>query len=266
MLNRFSAQHSVLSIIFIAGLVAGNVVAQDSESEEERPFLQSIRNALQAENRSEGEVTRDENRLPVETLDFFGIDENMHVLELIPGAGWYTKLLAPALSDHGKLYEALGTRRLEESGLLDEAGFEAVELLAIDAEISQSETGRGATIGPFSLGVTNIDAVLTFRNVHNFDAVGRANMHAAVFAALNSGGIYGVVDHTRRHMEPDNGENRRRVDPVLTIKEMLEAGFEFADYADLHFRPDDELRYEVGRKSVTGNTDRFTFLFRKPAN
>ena len=48
------------------------------------------------------------------------------------------------------------------------------------------------------------------------------------------------------------------------IKEALAAGFEFVDYTDLHYRADDELEYEVGRRSVSGNTDRFTFLFRKP--
>jgi predicted methyltransferase len=51
---------------------------------------------------------------------------------------------------------------------------------------------------------------------------------------------------------------------VLVIKEVQAAGFEFVDYSDLHYRADDELEYEVGRRSVTGNTDRFTFLFRKP--
>jgi len=105
---------------------------------------------------------------------------------------------------------------------------------------------------------------LTFRNVHNFDAAGRKNMNTAVFNALKSGGIYGVVDHTRRHMEPFTQENRRRADPVEIIQEALEAGFEFVAYSDLHYRADDELRYEVGRKTVTGNTDRFTLKFRKP--
>ena len=67
-------------------------------------------------------------------------------------------------------------------------------------------------------------------------------------------------------MEADSGENRRRMDPVLAIKEIEAAGFEFVDFSDLHFRADDELRYEVGRKTVTGNTDRWTLKFRKPAN
>jgi predicted methyltransferase len=85
-----------------------------------------------------------------------------------------------------------------------------------------------------------------------------------VFKALKSGGLYGVVDHTKRHMEPENVENRRRIDPVLVIKEMQDAGFELVEFSDLHYRADDELEYEVGRRSVTGNTDRFTMLFRKP--
>jgi predicted methyltransferase len=106
--------------------------------------------------------------------------------------------------------------------------------------------------------------VLTFRNLHNFTPAGRANLHKAAFDALKSGGLYGVKDHTRRHMEPDNRENGRRMDPVLAIKEIQAAGFELVNFSDLHYKPDDELRYEVGRKSVSGNTDRFTLLFRKP--
>ena len=86
----------------------------------------------------------------------------------------------------------------------------------------------------------------------------------AAFAALKPGGLYGVVDHTRRHMEPDWSENWRRMDPVAMIIEIQAAGFELVAASDLHFRPDDELEYEVGRASVTGNTDRFTLLFHKP--
>jgi len=89
-------------------------------------------------------------------------------------------------------------------------------------------------------------------------------MNKGAFDALKAGGIYGVVDHTRRHMESDSRENRRRFDAVKAIKEIQAAGFEFVDFSDLHARADDELRYEVGRKTVTGNTDRWTLKFRKP--
>ena len=107
----------------------------------------------------------------------------------------------------------------------------------------------------FEFDVSDLDMVLTFRNLHNFGPQARNMMNQAVFKSLKSGGLYGVVDHTSRHMEPSDTENRRRIDPVLVIKEMLDLGFEFVDYSDLHFRADDELEYEVGRRSVSGNTD-----------
>jgi len=148
--------------------------------------------------------------------------------------------------------------------VLTEPGFEQVELLETDDNLRRPEGSRFYHLDDFDLGVSGLDMVLTFRNMHNFDAESRDRLNKQVFRALKSGGIYGVVDHTMRHMEPANYENRRRIDPVLVIKELLQLGFEFVDYSDLHYRADDELEYEVGRRSVSGNTDRFTLLFRKP--
>jgi len=134
--------------------------------------------------------------------------------------------------------------------------------LAADTKIERGP--NGASMKALNLGVKRVDLVLTFRNLHNFDAPSRKVMNEAVFTALKRGGMYGVVDHTRRHMQEGDSENRRRMDPVLAIKEIQDAGFELVDYSDLHYRLDDELRYEVGRRSVSGNTDRFTLLFKKP--
>lgn len=224
---------------------------------------ETVNEALAAESRPDAHRERDRNRRPLQTLQFFGLENDMRVLELLPGGGWYTRVLAPVLADNGKLYVALGTSRVAE-GLLNEPGFENVEVIETDANVRREPGARYYTADAFEFGVENLDMVLTFRNVHNFDEEGRARMHEAAFSALRSGGVYGVVDHTRRHMEPETPENRRRIDPVLTIKEVQAAGFEFVDYSDLHYRADDELEYEVGRRSVSGNTDRFTFLFRKP--
>lgn len=217
--------------------------------------------AIANESRPAADMARDDNRKPKETLEFLRLQDDFRVIELIPGGGWYTRILAPVLKDKGQLYVAVGTRRVEE-GLVGQPGFEAVKVLPIAAQ--PTPEGRFYSIGAFDLGVTGVDLVLTFRNLHNFTEAGRANLNKAAFKALKPGGYYGVVDHTRRHMGPDTDENRRRLDPVQAIKEIEEAGFEFVDYSTLHYRPDDELRYEVGRKTVTGNTDRFTFLFRKP--
>ncbi|MEM8816236.1 MAG: methyltransferase [Pseudomonadota bacterium] len=219
--------------------------------------------ALAAESRPEADRERDRNRRPLQTLEFFGLEDDMRVLELIPGGGWYTRVLAPVLADNGKLYVAMGTGRVEDT-VLREPGFEKVEVIETAANIRREPGARYYSADEFELDVSDIDLALTFRNVHNFDKEGRDRMNRAVFEALRSGGLYGVVDHTKRHMEGETPENRRRIDPVLVIKEMLDSGFEFVGYSDLHYRADDELEYEVGRRSVSGNTDRFTFLFRKP--
>ncbi|HMB39791.1 MAG TPA: hypothetical protein VKO85_11985 [Wenzhouxiangellaceae bacterium] len=247
----------------IFALLAVPALAQQ-EAVAERPFLQSLRTAMEADVRTETERERDANRLPVETLDFFGLDGTMTVVELIPGGGWYTRLLAPALRDEGKLYISIGAGRVAGAEFFGTAPFDRIEVLEPELEAGRDEESGLTSIEPFDLGVENVDAVLTFRNLHNLSVEGRDSMNRAAFDALKPGGIYGVVDHTRRHMQPDEPENRRRVDPVLMIKEIQAAGFGFEDFSDLHYRLDDELRYEVGRKTVTGNTDRFTFLFRKP--
>ena len=219
--------------------------------------------ALAAESRPAADRERDRNRRPLETLNFFGMKDNMRVLELMPGGGWYTRVLAPVLAENGKLYVAIGTGTVKER-VLGEPGFDRVEVLDAGDNFRRSDMRGVYLVDDMDFGVTGLDMAVTFRNLHNFEADSRARINSAVFKALKRGGLYGVVDHTRRHMEPDYSENRRRIDPVLVIKEILDQGFEFVDYADLHYRADDELEYEVGRKTVTGNTDRFTLLFRKP--
>ena len=219
--------------------------------------------ALAAESRPEADRERDRNRRPLDTLTFFGLQDDMRVLELLPGGGWYTRVLAPVLAENGTLYVSIGTNRVKTT-VLTEPGFEEVVVLENNANVRRPDGARYYAMDDSDFGVSDLDMVLTFRNLHNFDAESRARMNRQVFKALKSGGLYGVVDHTKRHMEPENVENRRRIDPVLVIKEMQDVGFELVEFSDLHYRADDELEYEVGRRSVSGNTDRFTMLFRKP--
>lgn len=221
-----------------------------------------IRAAMASDIRDPAEIERDANRRPVETLEFFGLRDDMKIVELLPGGGWYTKLLAPVMAENGEFYVAVGTGRVKET-LAGKAGFEKMNIVAEDAKVYRPEGAPAYVLETTGLGVTDADMVLTFRNYHNFGPEGRAAMNKAAWDALKPGGVYAVVDHSRRHMEGDNSENGRRMDPVLAIKEIQAAGFELADFSDLHYRPDDELRYEVGRKSVTGNTDRFTLKFVK---
>ena len=245
----------VTSIAVLALLFAVDAGAQTLE--------EKISAAMASEARTDAERERDRNRRPQETLEFFQLSDDMRVLELIPGGGWYTKILAPVMRENGELHVALGTDRVRDN-IVPMDGFDHINVIEVDAELARTEPWGFRDVSGLDLGVTDIDLALTFRNMHNFSEQGRATINAAVFDALKPGGLYGVVDHTRRHMEPVTAENRRRADVVVIIKEVLDAGFELVDYSDLHYRPDDELRFEVGRKSVTGNSDRFTLLFRKP--
>lgn len=248
----------IVTLMLSIGSVA---LAQQST---DSPLQVAVESALAAEIRSDKEKERDRNRKPLKTLEFFGIEPNMKVLELFPGGGWYTKVLAPVLREEGELHVALGTSRVSKNLVGQADGFDRVNVIETDAKFDKGELPGTNSISNFEFDQKGFDAALTFRNMHNFDAPSRRIINEQVFRSLKKGGIYGVVDHTRRHMEPHTMENRRRADPVMIIKELIDLGFEFDGYSDLHYRADDELRFEVGRKSVTGNSDRFTLLFRKP--
>lgn len=219
-----------------------------------------IKQGMTAKSRPEKDQARDANRKPLETLGFFGLQKDMTVIELIPGGGWYTRILAPVLREHGQLYLAYGTGNVAQ-GLLKEKSFNKVKIIAKNSKSYRPEGAKFYALENAGIEVDNVDMVLTFRNYHNFGAEGRKAMNKAAYAALKKGGIYGVVDHTRRHMEPGSSENRRRFDPVLAIKEIEAAGFEFVDFSDLHYRPVDKMNLEVG--DISGRTDRWTLKFRK---
>lgn len=244
----------ITGMLMLSGLCA---FAQDNE------VGAKIQAAMAADIRTEADVARDRNRKAPETLAFFQLKDDMRVMELLPGGGWYTKILAPVLRENGEFYVAIGIDNVRMN-LQPETGFDHIEIIEIGVELERNGPFGTRDVAPFDFDVRDLDLVVTFRNMHNFTPEGRANVNAAVFESLGSGGLYGVIDHTARHMEPLTNENRRRTDVVEIILEVQAAGFELVDSSDLHYRPDDELRYEVGRKSVTGNTDRYTLLFRKP--
>jgi predicted methyltransferase len=246
---------TALALTLVATGAAGITHAAEADFANTRARLEM---AMEGPSRTPAEIARDfTERKPVETLEFFRFRHDMRVLELIPGAGWYTKLLAPTLRGSGKLYVAINTDTVEQQ-VLNQPGFDEVSVL----RLPDGMTLRN--LSPFQFDVSNLDMVLTFRNLHNMSPESRAVLNKAVFDSLKPGGLYGIKDHTRRHMEAETRENGRRLDPVLVIKELLDAGFEFVDFSTLHASPVDALTLEVGDEAVTGQTDRFTLLFRKP--
>jgi predicted methyltransferase len=227
------------------------------------PFQQRVLEAMQGDIRTPEERARDVNRMPAEILEFFRMREDMRVIEILPAGGWFTKILAPVLKAEGKLYvvHPPGFYADAYRRIADLPGLEEVE------EIGWGSTTQGSG-GPFGPSgrwdVEPVDMAVTFRNYHNFSPADRAAVNRSVFDALKPGGLYGIVDHTRRHNEPQTRENGRRVDPVLVIKEVQDAGFELADFSNLYYRPNDALALEVANPEVNDRTDRIALLFRKP--
>jgi predicted methyltransferase len=227
------------------------------------PFQQRVLEAMQGEIRTPEERARDVNRLPAEILEFFRMRDDMRVIEVLPAGGWFTKILAPVLAENGKLYvtHPVGFYADAFQRVANLPGLEKVEEIGWGA----SASGSGGPFGPSGRwDVAPVDMAVTFRNYHNFSPADRAAVNRSTFDALKAGGYYGIVDHTRRHNEPDSRENARRVDPVLVIKEVQDAGFEFVDFSNLYYRPNDALELEVADPAVNDRTDRIALLFRKP--
>lgn len=213
---------------------------------------------------SEAEQAREAERQPADVLTFFRLREDMKVMELLPFGGWYSKILAQVLQGSGKLYVTqpeVGSYSEDMRAMLALPGMEDVQEIPWGRTPAAGESPWSAS-GTWE--VEPLDLVLTFRNYHNFNYDDRMAINKSAFAALKSGGYYGIVDHTRRHMEAGTRANGRRVDPVLVIKEVQDSGFVLEDYSSVLARPQDELKLEVGQPEVVGQTDRFVLLFRKP--
>jgi predicted methyltransferase len=254
-MNRIASSLNLLLTLLV---MSSTLSAQQATTIE-----QQVRQVLPSGIRTDDERNHVDNyRKPAETLAFFGLRNDMRVLELIPGGGYYTKILGQVLAENGKLYLGANTAAVAEK--LPEWGLDKVEVLDDKYETTRGEQRGFNNVVSVEFPVKDLDMALTFRNMHNMSPEGRKKLNTAVFNALKSGGIYGVIDHTRRHMEPYNEVTWRRVDPVTMIKELQDVGFIFEDYSDVHYRPQDELKLDSTDPAINRDSDRFTLKFRKP--
>ena len=154
-----------------------------------------LEQAISGEHRSDKNKARDEFRHPKETLEFFGFKPSMTVVEITPGGGWYTEILAPALKGKGKLigahypdtgkddYASKSRKKLEKM-LASKEIFSEVSLSNFTPRV-QSELAPAGTA----------DMVLTFRNLHNWKEEGVEQVFKDAHRALKDGGVLGVVEH-----------------------------------------------------------------------
>ena len=250
-------------LLLIAAAAAVAISGPAAQARDAAGTKAKIEDALQLEYRTEAERERDSNRDPLRALEFMGLRDDMRVFEFGPGGAWYTKILAPVLKDRGHLSIGYPGEWLAS---LDEL-MEAPEMAAVrrvNMDMAWDYELRAFDFNGVDFETDDLDLFLNIREYHNLHGDERAEFNEAVYAALKPGGTYVVIDHTRRHMQSDSPENWRREDPVTVLMEIQDAGFELLKTSDMFYRLDDNLEFEVGRRSVAGNTDRFFFVFRKP--
>ncbi len=234
----------------------------------------SVQSALQAladgEPRSAEHKARNTYRHPAETLAWFGITEDMTVVEISPGsAGWYMEILAPFLKDKGK-YFAAGPDAESSVAYVQRSLKSMNEKLASNADLYGvvTVTELAPQAGKTTLAPEgSADMVLTFRNVHNWMSRGYADaVFAAMYKALKPGGILGLTEHRGNPaVEQDPKAASGYVTEEDTIKLAEAAGFQLAERSEINANPKDTKDYEGGVWTLPprlrlGDTDRDKYL------
>ena len=275
-----------LPIIGIIGvLVVTCPLARADHHEKKSDSAAALQAAIAGAHRSEADKARDKYRHPLETLTWFGIKDNMTVVEVWPGrGGWYTDILAPFLKERGTYYAAgvdpqssVEPRRIAAKSFKDKLAANTVVFGGVKETILSPPTH--VDIAPEG----SADMVLTFRNVHNWVADGQAEVvFKAMHRALKPGGILGVVEHRANAtvpQDPKAASGYVREDVVIKLAE--DAGFKLAGKSEINANPKDTKDYSQGvwtlppvlrlkdvdkeKYLAIGESDRMTLKFVKPA-
>ena len=235
----------------------------------------ALQQAVNGPWRSPANRARDQYRHPIETLQFFDIKPDMTVIELSPGGGWYTEILAPFLYAHGHLIEAAPTTAAKFTAKL---------------KADPTVYGHIAKVVPFAppyqvnLGADNsADMVLTFRNTHDWLNHSPATLDAvfqAAFHVLKSGGVFGITEHRAKPFADavDSAKALHRLPEDYLIALGLKTGFRVAGVSEINANPTDPEDINVHRlppdlagpdsehakMKTIGESDRMTLRFVKP--
>ena len=277
-------------LYFAAALLIGTIAPEGSffKTEAQQTAGSALDAAIAGAHRSAANKARDRYRHPKETLEFFGLRPEMTVVEIWPGGGWYTDILAPVLRDRGKLYAALygekppfpyQTREMESF----RAKLASAPAVYGDVTITALGFSNELTVAPAG----SADLVVTFRNVHNWVAPGYGPPNSpelafkAFFAALKPGGVLGVVDHRWPDRATEDAQARNGYISEERVIGLAEAaGFELAGRSDINRNPLDTHDHPEGVWTLPpdlalgdrdrdkylgiGESDRFTLKFVKP--
>ncbi|WP_444994820.1 class I SAM-dependent methyltransferase [Aliikangiella sp. IMCC44359] len=249
--------------------------------------LASEENKLQkivaGEHRTESYAKRDQYRHPVETLQFFGIKDNMTVVEISPGGGWYTEILAPYLQDKGH-YIAAGYDPKSKSQYFSSGAKKFAQKLAASPKLYNKVT-VGIMQAPDNINFAkdnSADMVLSFRNTHNWHSKGHSEIvYKAIFDALKPGGIFGLVQHRADEKKPGDISGKQgylKQSDVVALAQKV--GFKLVAHSEVNANPKDTKDHPNGVWSLPpvlkekeknkqkylsiGESDRMTLKFIKP--
>ena len=265
------------SLLASLAVIAAVAVAAPASSARVDPDPLAI--AVAAPSRSAANVARDKYRHPAETLAFFGVRPNHTVVEIWPGGGWYTEILAPYLASGGGTYIAAAPERSLTGVRKLLAAQPAVYGNVRIANFPVLATVPGTPVAPGTA-----DVVLTFRNVHNW-MMGKepfdAQAFAQMYAMLKPGGTLGVVEHRLAESADDARQLKTGYVKVSTVRRLAEAaGFRLVASSEINANPRDTTdhpegvwtlppTYRLGDKdratyAAIGESDRMTLKFVKP--
>ena len=248
---------------------------------------QQLDSALAGDWRSPNNRARDVYRHPKATLQFFGIRPDETVIEITPGGGWYSEILAPLLHDDGHYIAAV-----EKPASGDEASKDDDALhrkFASDLmHYGKTKVVEFDPKAPVFGAPGSADLVLTFRNVHNWASTNKdgadttSAMFKAFYAVLRPGGVLGVVDHRADDSAMLDAVKKSGYLPTkYVVKMATDAGFTLEDSSEINANPKDTKNYPKGvwtlpptfalgdtdkaKYQAIGESDRMTLRFVKPA-
>jgi predicted methyltransferase len=217
MKRKFIMKNIRLSLVtgFLSVFSACNVSADHPHTEAVSYSSVSVQKIMVADHRSEKNIARNQSRNPDKTLEFFGLTPSMSVVEVWPGGGWYTEILAPLLKDNGHYYAAGFSLVAERT-----PAWRKTYQQKFNEKLKQSPDVYSKTIvtdlsipeRPDIAPEGSADLVLTFRNVHNWMKGEYAQeVFNSMYKALKPGGILGVVEH--------------RAKPGTSLQAMIKSGY-----------------------------------------
>jgi len=258
------------------------------------PVDARVEQAMFGDHRSEENINRNRYRHPVGTLTFLGLEDGMTVMEIWPGGGWYTEVLAPVMQHHGQFIVAA-----YDVDVPDQPQYRyGLQKTMLEKFSSRPDVYDQVAIVPFSppasasLGeADSIDLLLTFRNTHGWVSDGVAQMIFTEFArVLKPGGIFGIVQHRAGPgTDPEKTAEMGYVSEEGVVALARGAGLYLEARSEVNANPADTGDYEGGvwtlppglsqcreiededetaacrgQYRAIGESDRMTLRFRKP--